>query len=320
MKKIGILTSGGDAPGMNAAIRAVVRAGIYNGLEVVGIKRGYEGLINGDIEKMNLSSVADIIHKGGTILRSARCLEFQEEKGFKKALNVMEIFGIDGLVVIGGDGSLRGAEALSKAGIPTIGLPGTIDNDLAYTEYTIGFMTAVGTVVNAISNLRDTSASHDRINIIEVMGRHCGDIALYAGIAGGAESIVIPEVPLSIDEICKRLIQSRNRGKRHSIIMLAEGVVESSYEFKNQIDERAGVETRLTILGHLQRGGSPTVFDRVLASRLGETAVKLLIEGKGSRAVGMSKGEICDLDISEALLIKKEINTELYELAKVLSI
>ncbi|KXG74931.1 6-phosphofructokinase [Thermotalea metallivorans] len=320
MRKIGVLTSGGDSPGMNAAIRAVVRSAIYHDIKVVGIKKGYEGLINGDIEDMNLSSVADIIHRGGTILRTARSEEFKAERGFQKALNVISIFGIEGIVVIGGDGSFRGAEKLSQAGIKTIGLPGTIDNDLAYTDFTIGFDTAVNTVVNAISNIRDTSTSHGRANIIEVMGRHCGDIALYAGLAGGAESIIVPEVPFSIDDICKRLIQGRNRGKLHSIIILAEGVLKDSHEFAKQIEEKTGIETKLTILGHIQRGGSPTAFDRILASRMGGRAVELMMEDKTSRVLGIKGNEIIDMDISEALSIKKEINKNLYELAKILSI
>lgn len=320
MRKIGVLTSGGDSPGMNAAIRAVVRSAIYHDIKVVGIKKGYEGLINGDIEDMNLSSVADIIHRGGTMLRTARSEEFKTERGFQKALNVISIFGIEGIVVIGGDGSFRGAEKLSQAGIKTIGLPGTIDNDLAYTDFTIGFDTAVNTVVNAISNIRDTSTSHGRANIIEVMGRHCGDIALYAGLAGGAESIIVPEVPFSIDDICKRLIQGRNRGKLHSIIILAEGVLEDSHEFAKQIEEKTGIETKLTILGHIQRGGSPTAFDRILASRMGGRAVELMMEDKTSRVLGIKGNEIIDMDISEALSLKKEINKNIYELAKILSI
>ncbi|SHJ44580.1 6-phosphofructokinase [Geosporobacter subterraneus DSM 17957] len=320
MQKIGVLTSGGDSPGMNAAIRAVVRAAIYNGLKVVGIKRGYEGLINGDIENMSLSSVADIIHRGGTMLRTARSEEFKTEKGFNKALNVINIFGIDGIVVIGGDGSFKGAEKLSQAGIPTIGLPGTIDNDLAYTEYTIGFDTAVNTVLNAISNIRDTSTSHGRANIIEVMGRHCGDIALYAGLAGGAESIIVPEENFSSDEICKRLIQGRNRGKLHSIIILAEGVVKNSYELAEEIEEKTGIETKLTILGHIQRGGSPTAFDRILASRMAGRAVELMLQNKSSRVIGIKGSEIIDMDISEALTIEKKLNQDMYRLAKVLSI
>jgi len=320
MKKIGVLTSGGDAPGMNAAIRAVVRKAIYHDLQVVGIKRGYEGLIQGNIEEMNLSSVADIIHKGGTMLRTARSDEFMTDAGLEKALNVVSVFKIDGLIVIGGDGSFRGAQRLSEAGVPVIGIPGTIDNDMAYTDYTIGFNTAINTVLYAISNIRDTSTSHGRANIIEVMGRNCGDIALYAGLAGGAESIIVPEVDFSIDEICRRLIQGRNRGKLHSIIILAEGVVENSYEFAKEIERKSGAETRLTILGHIQRGGSPTAFDRILASCMGARAVELLMEGKKGRAVGIRRNQLYDIDIKEALSCEKKINQGMYELAKILSI
>lgn len=320
MKKIGVLTSGGDSPGMNAAIRAVVRSGIYNGLKVVGIKQGYSGLISGNIEDMGLSSVADIIHKGGTMLRTARSEEFQTEKGFNKALNIIDIFGIDGIVVIGGDGSFRGAEKLSKSGIPTIGIPGTIDNDLAYTDYTIGFSTAVDTVLYAIGNIRDTTSSHGRASIVEVMGRNCGDIALYSGLAGGAESILIPEVEYSIEEICKRLIQGRNRGKLHSIIIVAEGVIENSYDLANEIEEKTGIETKITILGHIQRGGIPVAFDRLLASRMGGRAVELLLNKKSGRVLGIRGNEIIDEEISKALSMKKEVNKEIYELAKILSI
>ena len=319
MQKIGVLTSGGDSPGMNAAIRAVVRAGLYFGLEVVGIKNGYQGLIKGDIEEMNASSVADIIHKGGTILKTARCDEFRTEQGFQKALNVINIFGIEGIVVIGGDGSFNGAEKLCKAGVATIGLPGTIDNDLAYTDYTIGFNTAINTVLYAISNIRDTSSSHGRANIIEVMGRHCGDIALYAGLAGGAESIIIPELSFSMDEICKRLLQGKNRGKLQSIIILAEGVVEDAKGLEKEIEDKTGIETKLTILGHIQRGGSPTAFDRLLASRMGGKAVELLLEKKSGRALGIRGNEIIDMDISEAIAMKKEINKEIFDLARILS-
>ena len=319
MQKIGVLTSGGDSPGMNAAIRAVVRAGLYFGLEVVGIKNGYQGLIKGDIEEMNASSVADIIHKGGTILKTARCDEFRTEQGFQKALNVINIFGIEGIVVIGGDGSFNGAEKLCKAGVATIGLPGTIDNDLAYTDYTIGFNTAINTVLYAISNIRDTSSSHGRANIIEVMGRHCGDIALYAGLAGGAESIIIPELSFSMDEICKRLLQGKNRDKLQSIIILAEGVVEDAKGLEKEIEDKTGIETKLTILGHIQRGGSPTAFDRLLASRMGGKAVELLLEKKSGRALGIRGNEIIDMDISEAIAMKKEINKEIFDLARILS-
>ncbi|NLY44954.1 MAG: 6-phosphofructokinase [Tissierella sp.] len=319
MKTIGILTSGGDAPGMNAAIRAVVRTGIYHGVRMVGIKQGYHGLINGDIQEMNLSSVADIIHRGGTMLRSSRSDEFQTEEGFKKALSILDIFGIDGLIVLGGDGTLKGARELSKAGIPTIGIPCTIDNDLGYTDFTIGFLTAVETVVEAISKLRDTSTSHGRANIIEVMGRRCGDIALYAGMAGGGESIIVPEVEFDVDEVCKKVISGRNRGKLHHIIVLAEGVG-NAYDVAKKIDSKTGIDTRVTILGHIQRGGTPTTFDRIIASQMGRDAVELLLGGNSGKALGIKCNEIINLDISEALLIKKEFNKNMYETAQILSI
>jgi len=275
MKKIGVLTSGGDAPGMNAAIRAVVRVAIYNGLEVVGIKRGYQGLIEGDVINMDVSSVGDIIHRGGTKLRSARSLEFKTEKGFNRAINVLKTFKIDGLVVIGGDGSFRGAAKLCENGIPTIGIPATIDNDLGYTDYTIGFFTALMTVVNAIGNVRDTSTAHGRTNIIEVMGRNCGDIALYAGLSGGAESIIIPEIDFDIDEISENIIRGKNRGKLSSIVLLAEGVGKP-YELAEELELKTGTKTRVSVIGYLQRGGTPTPYDRVLASRFGAEAVNLL--------------------------------------------
>ena len=319
MKTIGVLTSGGDAPGMNAALRAVVRAGIYNGIRIVGIKTGYNGLIKGDIEEMSLASVADVIHKGGTFLRTARCEEFKTEEGRQKALNVIKIFGIDGIVVIGGDGSFMGAKKLSELGVPTIGIPGTIDNDLAYTSYTIGFDTAINTVLDAIGKIRDTSSSHDRANIVEVMGRHCGDIALYAGLAGGAESIIVPEEEFGVDEVCKKLIQGKNRGKLHSIIMLAEGVG-NAQELGKEIQDKTGIETRHTVLGHIQRGGSPSAFDRILASRMGAMAVDLLIQGKSSRVVGTNGDGLFDMDIDEALAMEKKFDKDVYELTKVLSI
>lgn len=319
MKKIGILSSGGDAPGMNSAIRAVVRSGIYNDLEIVGISEGYKGLLAGQVFDMNLSSVADIIHRGGTMLRSSRSEEFMTEEGFNKAVNVLKVFNIDGLVILGGDGSLRGAEKLSKAGIPSIGIPCTIDNDLGYTDYSIGFYTAVETVVDAISKLRDTSTSHGRANIVEVMGRSCGDIALYAGLAGGAESIIIPEVVFDIDEVAKKLISGRNRGKLHHIILLAEGVG-NAYYIKEELSELTGVDTRVTILGHIQRGGTPSAFDRILGSEMGRYAVDLLIDGKHGRAVGVKDNKLINLDLSEALSIKKELKLELYQTANELSI
>ncbi|SET46862.1 6-phosphofructokinase [Natronincola peptidivorans] len=318
MKTIGVLTSGGDSPGMNSAIRAVVRNAISKGCKVMGVQRGYEGLVNGQLEELNISSVADIIHRGGTILKTARSEEFRTEEGRKKALNVIKVFDIEGMVVIGGDGSFRGAEKLSQLGIPTIGVPGTIDNDLAYTDYTIGFDTAMNTVVDAISKIRDTSASHGRANIIEVMGRHCGDIALYAGLAGGAESIVIPEVGLDIDQVCRKLIKGKNRGKLHSIILLAEGVG-GAIELGNIIEEKTSIETRATILGHIQRGGSPTAFDRILASKMGAKAVDLLMEGQGNLVVGIKGNQVFAMDIGEALSQEKKLDYDTYDLADILS-
>lgn len=319
MKAIGVLTSGGDAPGMNAAVRAVVRSGIYNGVKVMGIKQGYKGLIEGNIKEMNLSSVADIIHRGGTRLRTARSEEFKTEEGRKKALNVLKVFGIEGLVVIGGDGSFRGAQKLSEAGIKTIGIPGTIDNDLSYTDYTIGFDTAVNTVVDAISKIRDTTSSHDRANIIEVMGRNCGDIALYSGLAGGAESIIVPEEKFDVDQVCKKLIQGRNRGKLHSIILLAENIV-NAYDFGEEIQNITGIATRVTILGHIQRGGTPTAFDRIIASKMGAKSVELLLNGKSGRVVGIKGNGVIDLDIDEALSVERQFDKEMYDLTKILSI
>jgi len=319
MKKIGVLTSGGDAPGMNAAIRAVVRVAIYNGLQVVGVKRGYQGLIEGDIIDMDVSSVGDIIHRGGTKLRSARSLEFKTEKGFNRAINVLKTFKIDGLVVIGGDGSFRGAAKLCENGFPTIGIPATIDNDLGYTDYTIGFFTALMTVVNAIGNVRDTSTAHGRTNIIEVMGRNCGDIALYAGLAGGAESIIIPEIDFDIDEISANLIRGKNRGKLHSIILLAEGVGKP-YELAEELELKTGTKTRVSVIGYLQRGGTPTPYDRVLASRFGAEAVNLLINGHAGKVVGIKGNKIISLNIKEALKIPREIDNDLFKLTQILAI
>lgn len=322
MKTIGILTSGGDAPGMNAAIRAVVRSAIYYGCKVYGINRGYKGLLEEDLTEMNLSSVGDIIHRGGTILKSSRCEEFKTEEGRKLGVKVLKKYGIDCLVVIGGDGSFNGAKKLSEMGFPAIGIPGTIDNDLEYTDYTIGFDTAMNTVIDAIGKIRDTSSSHERVNIVEVMGRNCGDLALYAGIAGGAETIIVPEVDVKLDEIALRLKTTQKRGKRHSIIVMAEGVekVGSASDLKKVLTEQAGADVRVTVLGHVQRGGSPTAFDRILASRFGYRAVELLLEGKSSRVVGIKDNKIIDMDIQEALAMPKTFNRELYEMAKVLSI
>lgn len=320
MKSIGVLTSGGDAPGMNAAIRAVVRMGIAKGLKVMGIQRGYNGLINGEISEMNRSSVSDIIQRGGTILKTARSEEFRTEEGRKKAFNVLKVFGIDGLVVIGGDGSFRGAQLLSKEyEIKTVGVPGTIDNDLSYTDYTIGFDTALNTVLDAINKLRDTSTSHERVSIVEVMGRECGDIALYSGLAGGAESIIIPEKKFEFNELCKTIIEGKVRGKMHNLILLSEGVG-GAEQLSKDIQEVTGIETRATVLGHIQRGGSPSAFDRILASKLGAKAVEVLIEEKSQRVVGIKNNEIVDIDINEALAERREFDEKFYQLTNILSL
>lgn len=319
MKRIGVLTSGGDAPGMNAAVRAVVRCGIDRGMEVYGIERGFEGLIEGAVKEMDMSSVGDILHRGGTILHTARSERFRTEEGQTHAVNVLAAFGIQGLVVIGGDGSLRGGLDLSKRGITVMGLPGTIDNDLGYTDYTIGFDTAVNTVLSAVSNIRDTSSSHERATVIEVMGRHCGDIALYAGLTGGADNILVPEMPFDINRICKKILQGKNRGKRHDIIMKAEGVDIDAKELAQLIEERTGKETRVVILAYLQRGGSPTASDRILASRTGGKAVELLYNDESSKAIGICEGQIVTYDLEEALQVKRPFDTELYQLADVLS-
>lgn len=320
MKRIGVLTSGGDSPGMNAAIRAVVRTGLFYGLEVYGIGHGYAGLIGGEIREMDRSSVSDIMQRGGTMLYTARCEEFQTEKGQQQAVMMLENFKIEGLVVIGGDGSMKGARALAQKGVCTIGLPGTIDNDLAYTDYTIGFDTAVNTALSAISNLRDTSSSHGRVTIIEVMGRHCGDIALYAGIGGGAEIVIVPEDPFDPLDVCRQIVEGRNKGKRHCIILLAEGAPVTSQELSEFIRKHTAMDSRVTVLGHVQRGGSPTSFDRMIASRMGAYGVKILMEGKSSRAVGIRGNEIVDYDIFEALSMKRKANEELIELSRILSI
>ena len=318
MKKIAILTSGGDAPGMNAAVRAVVRTAINSGIEVMGVKRGYDGLINGELFSMTKTSVSDIIQRGGTILRTARCLEFKQEEVRKRAVKILKAYGVEALVVIGGDGSFTGAKLLSKLGVMTVGLPGTIDNDLAYTDYTLGFDTALNTVLDAVNKIRDTSNSHDRVSIVEVMGRHCGDIALFAGLAGGAEAILVPEKGFDKDELCRKILDGKNSGKTHNLIMLAEGIG-GAFELAKEVEEITGIETRATILGHIQRGGSPSAFDRVLASRMGAKAVEVLLEGKTSRVIGIKNNEIIDQDIDEALAVERSFNQELYDIAEVLS-
>jgi len=268
---------------------------------------------------MDRSSVADQIHRAGTILQTARSEEFKTEAGRKRAMFAVEMFGLDGIVVIGGDGSFKGAQKLDELGVPTIGIPGTIDNDLRYTESTIGFDTAVNTVIDAISKIRDTSSSHGRANIIEVMGRHCGDIALYAGLAGGAETIIVPEMYFDINKVCGKLVQGKNRGKLHSIIILAEGVGDR-FEMGKQIEKITGIETRVTILGHIQRGGSPTAYDRILASKLGARAVQLLLEGKKARAVGIKALNVIDVSLEKAINADSSFNDEMYDLADILSI
>lgn len=319
MKKIGVLTSGGDAPGMNPAIRAVVRKAIYHGLEVYGIYQGYQGLISGNIEKLELGSVGDIIHRGGTKLYSARCEEFKTLEGQKKGIEQLKKFGIEGLVVIGGDGSYMGAKALTEHGFPCVGVPGTIDNDIPGTDFTIGFDTALNTVIDAIDKIRDTATSHERTFIIEVMGRNAGDIALWSGLSGGAESILIPEDPYNLEKVVDKIKKGHARGKKHSIIIVAEGVM-SGGEFAALMKEKTGVDTRVSVLGHMQRGGSPTASDRVLASRLGARAVELLMEDKGGRAVGIQRNELVDYDIIEALKMEHKADVDLYRLSQELSI
>lgn len=318
MKKIAILTSGGDAPGMNAAVRAVVRTALSNGIEVMGVQRGYSGLLDGDITPMTRSSVSDIIQRGGTILRTARCPEFKQEEVRKRAVKILQAYGIEALVVIGGDGSFTGAKLLSKLGVMTVGLPGTIDNDLSYTDYTIGFDTALNTIVDSINKIRDTSTSHERVSIVEVMGRNCGDLALYAGISGGAEAVIVPELPFDKDELCRTILEGKNEGKRHNLIMLAEGVG-GAYDLAEYVEGVTGIETRATILGHIQRGGSPSAQDRVLASRMGVKAVEVLMEGKTSRVIGIRDNQIIDQDIDEALAMERKFNQELYDLSVVIS-
>ena len=320
MKRIGVLTSGGDSPGMNAAIRAVVRTAIYNNIEVYGIRRGYEGLINGEIEEMKVSSVSEILQRGGTILQTARSTQFMEPEGFDRALDMLENFDIKGLVVIGGDGSLSGALKLGNSGVSVVGLPGTIDNDLGYTDFTIGFDTALNTILSAMSNIRDTSSSHERSTVIEVMGRNCGDLALYAGITGGAETVLIPEIEPNINAICRKLIEGKNRGKRHSVIIKAEGVRMPSQELADIITHRTGLETKLVVLAYIQRGGAPSGRDRMLASRMGKKAVELLKDGKTNLAVGIEGNDIVYYDLEQALNMKRPIDKTILELAEVLSI
>ena len=320
MKSIAVLTSGGDAPGMNPAVRAVVRTACQRGIKVYGVDRGYTGLINGDIHEMNLRSVSDIITRGGTILYSARCPEFKTEEGLQKAVVTCKKFGIDGMVIIGGDGSFRGARDLSLRGIPCIGLPGTIDNDISCTDYTIGYDTCLNTIVQMVDRIRDTSESHDRCTVVEVMGRGAGYLALEAGIAVGATSIIVPEVEFDIErDVIARIREFQKTGKKHFIVIVAEGVGGTA-EIAKKIEAETGVESRATILGHVQRGGSPTARDRIMASQMGSRAVDLLTQGIGNRVVGIKDNKIVDFDIFEALKMTKTIDMKDYELAHEISI
>lgn len=319
MKRIGILTSGGDAPGMNACIRSVVRKAHYHGIATAGILNGYEGLMEGNFTQMTLGSVGDIIQRGGTILYSARSDEFLKEAGRKRAIQQLMDSNIEGLVVIGGDGSLNGAHELAELGFPTIGVPATIDNDLTGTDFTIGFDTALNTVIDCVDKIRDTATSHERTYVVEVMGRDAGDLALWSGLAGGAESILIPESTTSIEEVASRLTKGVKRGKKHSIIMLSEGVGNGA-DYAKQLQALTGHETRLTVLGHIQRGGSPSAFDRVLASRLGASAVEALMNGETDKMIGLLNKKIVCHPLGKQLKESHSIDDDLYILSKELSI
>lgn len=319
MKRIGVLTSGGDAPGMNACIRAVVRKAIYHNLQPFGIENGFQGLIDGNFKSMDLGAVGDIIQRGGTILYSARSTEFRTEAGQLQAVAQLKKHQIEALIVIGGDGSLAGAQCLVERGIPCIGIPATIDNDVPGTDFTIGFDTALNTIVEAIDKIRDTATSHERTYVIEVMGRNSGDLALWAGLANGAESILIPEQAVDLDEVIDRLKRGVARGKRHSIIILAEGVG-NGVSFAKHIQAEAGLETRVTVLGHIQRGGNPTAQDRMLASRLGAKAVELLIAGKSGEMVSLYGNKLVSLPLAQILNEKEPFDFDIYRLSKELSI
>ncbi len=319
MKKIGILTSGGDAPGMNAVIRTVVRAGTAYGMDVMGIQRGYSGLIDDDMKFMDNASVEDIMQRGGTILKTARCEEFLTESGRKTALKNLRLHGIDSLIVCGGDGSFHGADLLDELGMNVMCIPCTIDNDMGYTDYTIGFDTAVGTVIDAVSKIQDTAGSHGRTTIVEVMGRNCGDIALYAGIAAGVECIMIPEVKQDPYDVCKKLVEARDKGKNHSIIIRAEGAAVSTDDIADVIYKETGFEVRKVILSYVQRGGNPSAMDRLRACTMGYEAVRLINEESSSRAIGIRDDRVINVEIKEAVEAPAICNLELVELAEFLS-
>ncbi|MCH5321327.1 MAG: 6-phosphofructokinase [Eubacterium sp.] len=321
MKTIAVLTSGGDSPGMNAAVRAVVRTACKNGMKVYGVIRGYNGLINGDFKEMDLRSVSNIINRGGTILHSARSKEFATEEGMSRAIRTCKEWGIEGVVVIGGDGSFRGARDLSERGIPCVGIPGTIDNDIACCDYTIGYDTCLNTIMEMVDRLRDTSESHDRCMVVEVMGRRAGYLALNAGIAVGATAILIPEVEFDIEKhVFERMESTQRTDKKYFVIIVAEGTGVDVAELAKEIHARTGVESRSMVLGHVQRGGYATVKDRVMATRMGNRAVKLLMENKGNRVVAAQKEEVVDFDIFEALNMTKSIDLDLYDIAHEVSI
>lgn len=320
MDRIAVLTSGGDAPGMNACVRAVVRTALNNNMDIYGVERGYAGLVRGEIKRLESRSVSDMIHKGGTFLKTARCPEFKDIEVQKKAAEALSAFGIEGLVVIGGDGTFRGAKDLSEnCGIKVIGIPGTIDNDLCYTDYTVGFDTAVNTVLWAINNLRDTMHSHDRVCLLGVMGRHCGDIAVYAGVAGGAEYVLVPEVPYDLDEIARKIKKSYLRGKTSNMIILAEGAGNRD-EIASYIHEKSGMGVKVTNFGYIQRGGSPNMADRILAAKFGYRAVELLRDDKDSCAIGIRNNQIVQVPFGEISNHEKKFDTELYNIAHVLSL
>ena len=320
MERIAVLTSGGDAPGMNTCVRAVVRTALNNKMDIYGVERGYAGLVRGEITRLGTRSVSDMIHKGGTFLKTARCPEFTDIEVQRKAFEALSAYGIEGLVVIGGDGTFRGAKALSENfGIKVMGIPGTIDNDLAYTDYTVGFDTAVNTVLWAINNLRDTMHSHDRVSLLEVMGRHCGDIALYAGTAGGAEYILVPEVPYSLDEIASKIKRSYLRGKTSNMIILAEGAGDRD-EIAKEIQQKSGISVKVNNFGYIQRGGSPNMADRILAARFGYKAVELLRDDKPSCAIGIKNNKVITVTFDEVESSKKDFDKRLYNIAHVLSL